>query len=118
MLDIQFLIEAIKNGESQGQELIELFITHVTSQEIDEKDVIAWLKVMHEHGCSQDDMVYLTECMRDSGAVLSWDESAPVVDKHSTGGVGDKMSIMLAPALAVDAGPNRYGCHSVRWHDV
>ena len=101
MLDIQLLIEAIKNGESQGHELIELLITHITSQEIDERDVIAWLKVMHEHGCSQDDMVYLTECMRDSGAVLSWDESAPVVDKHSTGGVGDKMSIMLAPALAV-----------------
>ncbi|MDO5529315.1 MAG: thymidine phosphorylase [Paracoccus sp. (in: a-proteobacteria)] len=44
--------------------------------------------------------VALTEAMRDSGAVLSWDLPGPVVDKHSTGGVGDSVSLLLAPALA------------------
>jgi thymidine phosphorylase len=45
--------------------------------------------------------VALTEAMRDSGTVLDWsDLDAPVVDKHSTGGVGDNVSLMLAPILA------------------
>jgi thymidine phosphorylase len=38
--------------------------------------------------------------MRDSGKVLRWDLPGPVVDKHSTGGIGDCVSLMLAPALA------------------
>ena len=38
--------------------------------------------------------------MRDSGPVLNWDLPGPVVDKHSTGGVGDNVSLMLAPMLA------------------
>ena len=47
-----------------------------------------------------DERVALTEAMRDSGQVLQWDLPGPVVDKHSTGGVGDNTSLMLAPALA------------------
>ena len=42
----------------------------------------------------------LTLAMRDSGAVMRWDLDGPVVDKHSTGGVGDCVSLILAPALA------------------
>ncbi len=42
----------------------------------------------------------LTVAMRDSGDVLSWDFDGPVIDKHSTGGVGDSVSLVLAPALA------------------
>ncbi|WP_298293244.1 thymidine phosphorylase [uncultured Litoreibacter sp.] len=45
--------------------------------------------------------VALTEGMRDSGDVLNWDLPGPVLDKHSTGGVGDPVSLVLAPALAV-----------------
>jgi thymidine phosphorylase len=44
--------------------------------------------------------VALTRAMRDSGDVLKWDMPGPVVDKHSTGGVGDSVSLTLAPALA------------------
>ncbi len=44
--------------------------------------------------------VALTEAMRDSGERLRWDLDGPVVDKHSTGGVGDNVSLVLAPALA------------------
>ena len=47
-----------------------------------------------------EDTVILTKAMIDSGAHLDWTAGVPVVDKHSTGGVGDKMSLVLAPALA------------------
>src|SRR5690606_4576373 len=44
--------------------------------------------------------IALTTAMRDSGQVLDWDLPGPVIDKHSTGGVGDCTSLVLAPALA------------------
>src|SRR5215213_601581 len=51
-------------------------------------------------GLDKDERLALTTAMRDSGSVLDWDLDRPVVDKHSTGGVGDKVSLMLAPILA------------------
>ncbi len=53
---------------------------------------------------SDDARVALTLAMRDSGEVLSWDLPAPALDKHSTGGVGDCASLVLAPALAACGG--------------
>jgi thymidine phosphorylase len=47
-----------------------------------------------------DERVAFTRAMRDSGDVLDWDLDKPVLDKHSTGGVGDKVSLILAPVLA------------------
>ncbi|GLQ27564.1 thymidine phosphorylase [Sulfitobacter pacificus] len=52
------------------------------------------------NGLSDVGRVALTLAMRDSGRVLSWDLDGPVLDKHSTGGVGDCVSLLLAPALA------------------
>jgi thymidine phosphorylase len=52
-------------------------------------------------GLSEEGRVALTRGMRDSGKVLAWDVPGPVVDKHSTGGIGDCTSLLLAPALAV-----------------
>lgn len=53
-------------------------------------------------GMSMEETIRLTNCMRDSGENLDWPEEwrDVVVDKHSTGGVGDKVSLALAPALA------------------
>src|SRR3954463_3981849 len=50
-------------------------------------------------GMSAGERVALTRAMRDSGTVLEWDLDRPVLDKHSTGGAGDKVSLMLAPIL-------------------
>ena len=52
------------------------------------------------NGLSDLGRVALTLSMRDSGRVLSWDLDGPVLDKHSTGGIGDCVSLILAPALA------------------
>src|SRR3954465_8107872 len=51
-------------------------------------------------GMSAGERVALTRAMGGSGTVLEWDLDRPVVDKHSTGGVGDKVSLILAPVLA------------------
>ena len=69
---------------------------------ISDADLISWLKQVHSEGISEADTIALTEAMRDSGETLSWDSevSELIVDKHSTGGVGDKVSLILAPALA------------------
>ncbi len=55
------------------------------------------------NGLDEPGRVALTQAMRDSGRVLSWDLDGPVLDKHSTGGVGDCVSLVLAPALAACA---------------
>ncbi len=52
------------------------------------------------NGFSTDERVALTLAMRDSGDVISWDVPGAVIDKHSTGGIGDCVSLLLAPALA------------------
>ena len=61
------------------------------------------LKAIYEKDLTDEETVYLTKEMRDSGEVLEpWpaEWKGKVVDKHSTGGVGDKVSLILAPALA------------------
>lgn len=55
-------------------------------------------------GLDEDTRVALTQAMRDSGQVLQWDLPGPIVDKHSTGGIGDCVSLMLAPMLAAAGG--------------
>ena len=55
-------------------------------------------------GMEGPERVALTEAMRDSGTVIGWDLDRPVLDKHSTGGVGDKVSLMLAPIVAACGG--------------
>ena len=74
----------------------------VVDGSISDEDLISWLRQVHSGSISEADTIALTEAMRDSGDTLSWDSaiSELVSDKHSTGGVGDKVSLVLAPALA------------------
>ena len=78
------------------------FVEGVTNDSLTDDEVVAWLRGVFENGLDSAQTVALTEAMRDSGEILQWpaDWAHLVVDKHSTGGVGDKVSIPLAPALA------------------
>jgi len=78
------------------------FVEGVTNDSLTDDEVVAWLRGVFENGLDSAQTVALTEAMRDSGEILEWpaDWAHLVVDKHSTGGVGDKVSIPLAPALA------------------
>ena len=77
-------------------------VNGVVDGSLSDERVIDWLRDIFENGLDENSTIFLTKAMRDSGKVLAWpkDWSHLVVDKHSTGGVGDKVSIILAPALA------------------
>ena len=97
MVDI--LIEAIESNTPQNRTLLSEFLDHVSTRTIPNEEVIRWLKAVHKYSISAEDTAFLTKKMMNSGTVLSWN-SGIIVDKHSTGGVGDKMSLILAPLLA------------------
>ena len=77
-------------------------VNGVVDGSLNDEQVIEFLQKIFDEGLDEESTIKLTESMRDSGRVLSWPKewSHLVVDKHSTGGVGDKVSIVLAPALA------------------
>ena len=77
-------------------------VNGVVDGSLSDEQVTDWLRNIFEDGLDEKSTIFLTKAMRDSGKVLAWpkDWSHLVVDKHSTGGVGDKVSIILAPALA------------------
>ena len=77
----------------------------LTHGSVTEGQVAAFAMAVFFRGMSRDERVALTEAMRDSGTVLDWTGlEGPVLDKHSTGGIGDNVSLMLAPAIAACGG--------------
>jgi thymidine phosphorylase len=96
----QEIIAKKRDGGRLSPEEIRFMVEGLTSETISEGQVAAFAMAVFFRGMKTDERVALTEAMRDSGTVLAWDLPGPVVDKHSTGGVGDNVSLMLAPALA------------------
>ncbi len=94
------VIATKRDGKALSAEQIDFFVAGLTDGSISEGQVAAIAMAVFLNGMSTDERVHLTLAMRDSGQVLAWDLPGPVVDKHSTGGVGDNVSLMLAPALA------------------
>ncbi len=96
--------EIIRKTRSRGKltdEEISFFIKGICSGEIADVQAASFTMAVFLNGLSKGETLALTLAMRDSGEKLSWEDmEAPVVDKHSTGGVGDKVSLMLAPMLA------------------
>jgi len=97
----QEIILKKRNGEKLNREEISSFIGGIAEENVTEGQIAALAMAIFFNGMERDEVVGLTLSMRDSGDVLDWsDLNGPVVDKHSTGGVGDNVSIMLAPAIA------------------
>lgn len=96
----QEIIAQKRDGKVLSEEAIKFFIQGLTDNSITEGQIGAFAMAVLFQGMSMEERVALTMAMRDSGTVLNWDLNGPVVDKHSTGGVGDNVSLMLAPALA------------------
>ena len=96
------LIEAKREGRSLAPAQIRELITAYTAGQILDYQMAAFLMAVYFRGLTTAETTALTLAMRDSGDVLKFprDVRRPVVDKHSTGGVGDKVSLPLAPLLA------------------
>ena len=93
-------------GELTGDE-IRAFVAGITDGSIAESQVSAFAMAVFFLGMSMDERIALTRAMTESGRRMDWRElrlDGRVVDKHSTGGVGDKVSLMLAPLLASSGG--------------
>jgi thymidine phosphorylase len=76
------------------------FAQGLASGDVSDAQAGAFAMAVLLNGLGEVGRVNLTRAMRDSGKVLEWDMPGPVLDKHSTGGIGDCVSLLLAPALA------------------
>ncbi len=97
----QEIIRKKRDGKALDPEEIASIVAGLTEGRVTEGQVAAFAMAVFFNGMSRDEAVALTLAMRDSGTVLDWsDLPGPALDKHSTGGIGDNVSLMLAPALA------------------
>ena len=103
----QEIIRKKRNGEALSTQEIQFFVQGITNNTIGEGQIAALAMAVYFKDMSMDERVALTCAMRDSGMVLNWGHlnlGGPIVDKHSTGGVGDVVSLMLGPMVAACGG--------------
>lgn len=100
----QEIIRKKRDGFELSEENIAEFIAGVTAKSVTEAQISAFTMAVFFRGMSFPERVALTRAMTHSGTVLDWGDFGPVLDKHSTGGVGDKVSLMLAPMVAACGG--------------
>ncbi|MBX8812830.1 thymidine phosphorylase [Pseudochrobactrum algeriensis] len=97
----QEIIRAKRDKQILSAEQIKAFVRGITDGSVSEGQIAAFGMAVYFNGMTRDEAVALTTAMQYSGDVLEWrDLDGPVVDKHSTGGVGDNVSLMLAPIVA------------------
>jgi pyrimidine-nucleoside phosphorylase len=102
-MHIPSLIEKKRDGHALTAEEIRKLITDFTFGEVPDYQMSAWAMAVFFRGMTAAETRHLTESMMHSGRVLKYPkDSPPKIDKHSTGGVGDKVSLVLAPLLACD----------------
>lgn len=102
-MHIPSLIERKRDGGTLTADEIKTIIAAFTSGEMPEYQMSALAMAIFFRGMNAEETSALTNAMLHSGSVLQWPANAPTrVDKHSTGGIGDKTSLVLAPLLACD----------------
>jgi len=94
------LLYGMRRGDEQSDDAIAAFVAGVSDGSISRPQAAAWLAWAFERGLSDRETVALTRAMTNSGDVLEWAPGSTLIDKHSTGGVGDKVSLILAPLWA------------------
>lgn len=100
------LIDKKKHGEVLSKDEINFLINSLMDETAPDYQLSAWLMAVYFKGLTEEETAYLTEAMINSGEVIDFGELANnIVDKHSTGGVGDKVTITLIPLLAAAGVP-------------
>ncbi len=103
----QEIIRKKRDGKILNKQEIDFFIKGIAANNVTEGQIAAFAMAVYFQDMTMDERVLLASAMRDSGSVLDWRSlklNGPVVDKHSTGGVGDVVSLMLGPMVAACGG--------------
>lgn len=100
MFNIHQFITTKKEGNNHLKGDITTFIEKFMNREVTDSQMSAWLMAVSIEGLSFKELVELTEAMVHSGEVMQWEEGMNLVDKHSTGGVGDKTTLIVSPIVA------------------
>jgi thymidine phosphorylase len=99
-MDARAIIVKLRDGAVPSAEELQWFAQGLANGAVTDAQAGAFAMAVLLKGLGEAGRVALTRAMRDSGHVLKWDMPGPVLDKHSTGGIGDCVSLLLAPALA------------------
>jgi len=101
MLKMQDIITKKQNGRELNEDEIDFFVKGVTDGSIPDYQISALLMAIWFKGMTEEETITLTECMVDSGEIAELSSiKGKKVDKHSTGGVGDKVSLIVGPMVA------------------
>ena len=99
-MDARAIIATLRQGGTPEADALAWFAQGLADGSVSDAQAGAFAMGVCLNGLTDTGRAAFTAAMRDSGKVLRWDLDAPVLDKHSTGGVGDCVSLILAPALA------------------
>lgn len=99
-MDARAIIAHLRRGKTPSREELAWFAKGLADGTVSDAQAGAFAMGVCLRGLSEEGRVALTLAMRDSGDRMAWELPGPVLDKHSTGGVGDCVSLVLAPALA------------------
>lgn len=100
-MSVRSLLSALRRDEAPDEADIRAFAAGLADGTVSDAQAGAFTMGVCLRGLGEAGRVALTEAMRDSGDTMKWDLPGPVADKHSTGGIGDCTSLILAPVLAV-----------------
>ena len=103
----QEIVRKKRDGKTLSAEEIRFFVRGITDHSVTEGQIAALAMAIFFNDMNMDERVAFTLAMRDSGQIMEWRSlnlPGPVVDKHSTGGVGDVVSLMLGPMVAATGG--------------
>ncbi|WP_110649376.1 thymidine phosphorylase [Salinicola peritrichatus] len=104
---IQEILRRKRDGQTLDHTMLRLVMNGIADGSIGDAQIGAFAMAVYLNGMRREEAVALTEAIRDSGQVMRWDDldlDGPVLDKHSTGGVGDLVSLVLGPWVAACGG--------------
>ena len=96
----QWFIEEKRDGKAHTESDLRAWIAAIANNDLPDYQVAAWLMAVYLNGMTEEEIAVLTDAMMHSGECVSFQLNRPTADKHSTGGIGDKISIPLAPLCA------------------
>ena len=99
--NISSLIKSKKLSEKHTKEEIDFIINSYTLNKIKNETMYKWIKEVYDNGMDYMEVTYYTNAIINSGQIIKFNNpKGYIVDKHSTGGIGDKVSLILGPILA------------------